>query len=279
MSSCPLIMTVCTAVPVLALLAPATASGPHLYTFTTPAADQWQYPFAFSGGTRPTGPVFTVNSPDFNIRDGVNILRWNTAAQIQPDLGPASYTIHACTVTLWNAPGAGWTLTGVNSFNIPNRVELFGAGYGPTYSEAAWTETSPFIGANGGPAPRDPYPIHFLTGGRAEDATDTANIAWALGAPQGYTPGSQSAPFPIVFAFNVSAATTQDYLKQSLHIGRVTWINTSTLEALDQTPGGPYPDIVLREGVGAYPGSQAPKLELLATIADPSAVVHWSLYD
>ena len=77
----------------------ATSAPAQTFDFPTPSDDRWQYPFNFSGGARPTGSCFSslgTGVPEFdnfNDRDGVVIVAWNTSSQIPPGQGAATRSI------------------------------------------------------------------------------------------------------------------------------------------------------------------------------------------
>jgi len=253
-------------------------------TFSAPAADRWWYPFNSTPGSRDRGGLFFQNEPPFagvfNYRDGANIVKWDTSGMIAPGLNPTYYDIQACQVTVWNTPTASWVLSGTNSTGLPNQIELFGVGFGPTYSASTWTETSPFIGGHTGSpgAERDPYPIHLLTGGHAEDVTDELNIHWALGTPQGYVPEQMTEAFPIIFDVDVNHPTIREYIQNGLADGNLFWYLTSTIDASMSSEPGPFPDMVMKEGLSTYPGAQAAKLELIGDFPLRSGSEGWENY-
>jgi len=173
------------------------------FDFTTPTDDRWQYPFNFSAGTRPVATCFSslgtgvAAFANFNNRDGVIVVAWNTAAQIPPGLGAAAYDVDAVRVTLTNEPGATWAVDltpdewftfdanndgTANGDGIPRGapgdadgesddadagrpLELFGAGFGPVYTLQSWVQASAYVGGTDqANAPRDPFPFVFQDG-------------------------------------------------------------------------------------------------------------------
>lgn len=169
------------------------------FSFETPGDDRWHYPFNFTPGTRATGSCFGAAAiPDFNDRDGLVIVAWNTGPMIDPGLGPDAYVIQSITVTLTNQANQfvnpqwpidlttdewfTFDLDGdgvINGDGIPRGepgdvdgesddedcgrpLELFGAGFGPVFSPTTWAQTSLYVGSSGGgDVPRDPFPFVF----------------------------------------------------------------------------------------------------------------------
>jgi len=255
---------------------------PQTHTFQPPIGDRWHYPFNFTPGTRPTASIFWNNGRDFpifNKRDGVAILKWDTSASVTPGEASSDYHISGCTVTVHNVASATWELSGLNTDGVQKRLELFGVGF-TSIDPETWVESTPFVGGNvGGPVPaqpRDPFPIDLATQGHAEDLITA--IPWALGTPLGYNPATQSTPFPIQFAIDVTQPAIQSYLQEALSKGRVYWIVATTIDApvMGGSPSS-SPVLVMKEGTGSIPGSESPKLEIQLG-QQGSSVEKWTLY-
>ncbi len=179
------------------------------FVFLKPSDDVWHYPFNFTPGTRDTGPLFgsvgNVFYAGFNDRDGIILIAWNTAAQIDTGRSFAAYDIQAITVTLTHQdcpPGDcgvfifpatwpvdltvdEWFTYDANNNGImdgpevpdpdPGRpLELFGVGFGPQYNYFTWTQTTPYVGGTClfgqnvcSFVPRDPFPMTFQAGSGA----------------------------------------------------------------------------------------------------------------
>jgi hypothetical protein len=258
-----------------------TAWSQH-FSFQPPVGDRWHYPFNFSPGTRPTASIFWNNGRDFpifNKRDGVAILKWSTTNLIPGGNEPSSYSIKSCTVTVYNVASATWTLSGLNSDGVQKRLELFGVGF-TNIDPETWIESTPYVGGNvGGPVPaaeRDPYPMDLTTLGHAEDSLTA--LPWAEGTLVGYNPPNQSTPFKIIFKVDVNQPTIRTYLQQALQKGRVYWIVSTPIDApvMGGSPSS-SPVIVMKEGVGANPGSEAARLEIELG-QQGSTVEKWILY-
>lgn len=263
-------------------LGPGSARPASDVAFDTPAGDRWHYPFNATPGDRASGPLFVVSDAtdlvSFNYRDGLDIISWNTESLVPKGLSLYDYQVESCTVTVWNIADASWDLTGTNSFGIPHRIELFGVGFDSVATAETWTESTAYVGA--GPSTpgtaRDPFPIHYRTGGHAEDATTPVDITWALGEPVGYTPGAMTNAFPIVFAPDVTSTTTQLYLRESLAAGVVHWMVAATFETSQQAAPGPVPNLIFKEGVSTFGGNPA-LLEMTVSFPGTSSVKHWRL--
>jgi hypothetical protein len=305
---------------IVAVLLAGSAAGQE-HVFPTPTDDRWQYPFNASGGARPTASCFSslgtgVPSFDnFNDRDGVVIVAWDTTAHIPPGLGPAAYDIESVRVTLKNEPGAVWAIdlttdewftydvnndTQVNADGFPRGhaqdtdgessdvdpgrpIELFGTGFGPTYTAQSWNENSAYVG--GGPtisAPRDPFPFVYQNPtlaqmhceenvqGRFNDqlpipVTNFTPIPWAIGAPSGYTPGAQSVPFDVEFEINLlqTNGAVRAYFQDQLNAGRVFAYVTSLASTVQGGTPGTVPSFYQKEGLGLHPQAAAPKLTVV----------------
>ncbi len=308
---------------VLALAIATRVAAAQTYDFPTPLYDQWQYPFNFSPGSRPVATCFSslgTGNPTFqafNDRDGQLIVAWNTGAQIPTGLGAANYDIESVTVTLTNASGARWEIDlspdefftydfnqdgAVNADGIPRGqpgdldgesddadpgrpIELFGTGFGPTYSYPGWTEFSSYRGGTvlgGTPvaAPRDPFPFVYQDGTgtplHVEDNVEGAwNGAagvtrftpqpWATGTPIAYDPNDQDIPFEVVFDVNIglSDGRVLSYFQNQLHSGRV-FVSVTSLTDTEQFGDSSFiPKFFTKEGTSEEPGAAAPKLTIV----------------
>ncbi len=187
----------------LPLLAASFAPAAELYDFPTPLYDRWQYPFDGQPGSRPTMSMFSsmgtgvASYLNFNNRDGIVIIAWDTTSLIPAGLGVGNYDVSAVTVTVTNDPEAVWQIdlsadewyqydvnndTFVNGDGVPRgqpgdtdgessdadpgrALELFGTGFGPFFDTTSWNEFSAYVGGtNLGAAPRDPFPFTYQAG-------------------------------------------------------------------------------------------------------------------
>jgi len=297
----------------LAVIAAAAGSAAaQTFDFDTPTDDRWVYPFNFSAGTRLTASVFSAAGLDgFNDRDGEIVVRWDTSGQITP--GAGGYTIESVTVTLTNDISASWIpdltsdpwyesdVNGDGTINgdgfprgdpndtdgesddeDPGRpIELYGVGYGPTYTEATWNEFSGYVGSDSlVNAPRDPFPFVYQAGTgdklHVEDhvkglnndtlpvpVTSFTPTPWAYGDPQSYTPGAQGVPFDVVFEVDLNGEGVRDYFEQELDNGAVTVAITSFQEIPVMGSPTAVGNFFMKEGVGVFVGAKAPLLTIV----------------
>ncbi len=293
-------------------LAVQAVHGAHC-TFTTPSADRWHYPFNFTPGSRSVASVFGATAePGFNDRDGCMVIAWNTSASIAAGEGTDGYGVRSLRVTLINQKTATWPIDttvdawftcdlngddllngdgiprgelgdtdGESSDLDPGRpIELFGAGFGPTFTAASWNENSIYVGSDSiQELPRDPFPFVFgmndnellhvedSVKGLHNTALNVANFTpqpWGIGVPSGYTPGAQSVAFPVTFDVDLtlSEGRTHRYFRERLNAGRLFVIITSLRETTIMGAANGYPGFFTKEGVGQEPGALAPRLDL-----------------
>jgi hypothetical protein len=239
----------------------------------TPNADVWQYPFNGTPGVRTTAPLFSAGPP-FNYRDGEFLVGFGTDTVVEAGKGLSGYNIEACSVRVWSVSGSSWDIRGTTS-----EIELFGTGFGPTYTAEIWSETSGVRATAPGPPPavlRDPYPM-TLEGNRAED--DTMALPWAIGRTLGYNPGAAGSPFAIQFDLDVAEPAIQQYLRQGLDNGTLFFHITTTRDSSEGTI-----NLITKEnpvvGSGAGPsGGNAHPAQLILTVnGETSSVELWELY-
>lgn len=199
------------------MLGAAAVAPAQTLDFNTPTDDYWQYPFNGLPGIRPAASCFSslgTGVPefnDFNDRDGIFVIAWDTSSLIDPNLGTSAYDIESVTITLTSESGATWPIdlttdewfandvdndTLINGDGIPRGqpgdtdgesddadpgrpLELFGSAFGPTYASDTWTEFSPYAGGrNGVPAPRDPFPFVWDPNGNVLHVEENAQGGW-----------------------------------------------------------------------------------------------------
>lgn len=217
--------------------APALAQS---FDFSPPLYDRWQYPFNFTPGARPVASCFSslgTGIPafaNFNNRDGVVVLVWNTSGMIAPGQGAANYSVASVTVTLTNEGGATWpvdlTPDAFSTFDINNDgmnngdgipadqpgdtdgesddadagrpLELFGAGFGPIFTPTTWTESSVYVGGtDAAAAARDPFPFVYQdVTGTVLHVEDSVSGRWNAGAGVSrFTPTPWAVGVPVGF--------------------------------------------------------------------------------
>jgi len=296
------------------------------FVFTPPSADRWHYGFNSSPGTRQIGSCFMAPgwagiNGEFNDRDGYVILVFDTSNVLLPGGDPASYNVTSIGLVVTNAPGAEWLaddtpdewytydLNGDGTINAdgfprghasdtdgesddpdPGRtIEIYGVGFGPTFTYESWTELSFYVGAlySGPPyfgdpvAARDPFPFTYQEGTleklHIEDHVrglhnDELAIPvfefmpqpWSIGVPQNYTPGSQAAAFDIHFSVDLalSNGAVKQYFQEQLAGGKVYVIVSSAQESSQLAGQEGYPSLYMREAVGVVPGAKAAALSI-----------------
>lgn len=278
------------------------------FSFDLPTDDRWQYPFNFSGGNRATASTFSSlgsgipSFDNFNDRDGIVLIAWDTSTQITPGLGAENYAVVGIRVVVTNEAGATWPIdltvdewftNDVNNNGLINDdgqprgfpgdidgesddsdfgrpVELFGMGFGPNYTATTWTEASPYIGAtNTTYAQRDPYPLEF-SGGQPRHIEDHVQIGhftpmpWAIGVPVGYTPGAQNVPFDVTFDVDMSRSggLVRAYFQSQLNAGRVLITLSSLTDTIQGGTPGGVPSFYQSEAIG-IPLAKAPQLIIM----------------
>jgi len=296
------------------------------FVFTPPTADRWHYGFNSSPGTRTVGSSFMAPgwagiNGEFNDRDAYVILAWDTTSLIAPGQNPESYNVTGIELTVANLAGAEWLpdqtadewftydLNGdgvINADGFPRghandtdgessdadtgrTIEVYGVGFGPTYTAATWAETSAYIGAmySGFPylgdpiAPRDPFPFVFQPGTGdlvhvedhirglqnetlANPVDEFSPQPWAIGVPLDYTPGTQTVPFDIRFTIDLSLSDglVKAYFQEQLAAGKVFLIVSSAQETLMMASQEDYPSFFMREAVGQIAGAKAATLSI-----------------
>ncbi len=284
------------------------------FAFEPPTIDRWHYPFNSTRGRRPLISTFgATGEVGFNDRDGQCLFAWDTGGLIAGGEDPNTYAIRAIRVTLtadW-FDGPDWPVDltvdewftydanfdgEVNADGVPRGepndtdgesddadpgrpIELFGVGFGPTYTATTYTETSAYIGSINGPStPRDPFPFVFDPNGamlRAEDSvrglfntalgvTNFTPTPWAIGAPIGYTPGAQTAPFDVEFEIDLtlSDGRVRRYFQEQLAAGRVFVVVAGMANTVQMGSTAAFPVFFAREGLTLDPLAKAGKLEI-----------------
>jgi hypothetical protein len=225
--------------------------------------DRWYYPFNGMPGARPNGSLFLSLQEEFaifNTRDGQNLYKFGVA--LPSELEGKQFEVVGANMTVWSSKSAGWQVGSLNQLGHIEQIEAFPARFGPTYDEASWMGTEPFIGGTlAGLADRDPYPADLRTGERVEqnvtpydpDTAPDGYTPWGVGVPIGYTPDAMTDAFPIVVDLDTTHPTIQQELQEQFGRGTSSWFLSSTYDL--QFGGNPpatsiIPDLVMSEGVG-----------------------------
>lgn len=272
------------------LLSVACAARAEVFHFDQPSDDRWQYPFNFNPGARPTASCFgstgDPNYTTFNDRDGIFLIAWSTEASVPVGLPLQSYDVQAVRVTLTHMAAAPGTRTSwpvdltpdawftmdypIADVDPGQPLELFGMGFGPSYTQSSWNEGSPYVGADDLAAtPRDPFPFVYegatTTKVHVEDNVKDAFTPqpWAIGLPEGYTPGTQTAPFAVAFDvdLDLSGGMVRQYFQEQLSTGRVFAAITSMQVTFMFAETG-FPTFYTKEGAPLHPAGKAPLIEL-----------------
>lgn len=245
-------------------------------TLTLPVTvDYWQYENSADPNGRTLGPswVLPPDGDGSSRRHGMDVFSFN----IPPVVDPVHILdITAAKLTFYDIPGSIWPPTGATTTDgYPSRLELFAAGFGPTYSESTWNGTQPMEAGEG---THDPYPRDKVTNLNVDDEL-FGTTPWVIGQPIGYTPGTETTAFPIEFTFDVNDTTTSLELMNDMTIGKSSWVFSSTHEIDFIGDPGTLPSAVMKEGLPYFPGSAAPTLRIDLIIEVPNSVQEWALYE
>ncbi len=302
----------------LPLAVVTSAARGQQFDFPMPSDDRWHYPFNFTPGTRAITSSFGALFDQFNDRDGIVLVAWETGALIPPGMGPENYNIDSIDITLTNQANEfsipdwqvdltvdEWFTHDVNLDGIINAdgipagepgdtdgesddpdpgrtIDLFGVAFdeGAPFTEATWIETSFYLGANGnGNVPRNPYPFEYDENGNRLHVEDCVkglhNEAlgvfsftpqpWAIGIPQGYTPGVQVTPFDVTFSVDLtlSGGGVKRYFQEQLNNGRIIVAITSLAEVAVQGSSTAVPAFYSKEGVPLNPNAAPAALSIV----------------
>ncbi len=184
------------------------------HTFDTPSDDRWHYPFNGAPGARPLASCFGtvgVTEFEFNDRDGVLLIAWDTTTLIPAGQGPDNYAVRAVRVVVTNQAGPDsipiweadpsvdewftYDLNGDSRINgdgvgrgqvgdldgesddvDPGRpIELFGVSFGDFFDSDSWAENSPFIGGDSMTVKaRDPFAFVYRV--NDDDTVDRLHV-------------------------------------------------------------------------------------------------------
>jgi hypothetical protein len=285
-----------------------------VFTFDTPTDDRWHYPFNGTPGFRALASSFAAHFEFFNDRDGEIVFAWNTDGQIPPGQGASNYPVRSVRIIMTNTSEAAWPVDltpdpwytvdlnydgTINADGIPRGetgdtdgesddpdpgrpFEIYGAGFGPTYTLQTWDEFSFYEGSDSTQdLPRDPYPMTFQEGtlevlhvedhvkGLWNDQLDNPVFQftpqpWSIGVPIDYTPGSQTVPFDIVFDVDLTLfdGAVRAYFQDQLNEGRIALVACSLHEAVQQGGTTELPNVFTKEGAGIDPDAHPAMLEI-----------------
>jgi hypothetical protein len=279
-----------------------TASLPAADIVLKPSDDYLQYPFAGNRGGRTDGFTFTSPaSTGFNYRDSMLLFRFRSGqggdgATFPTANAPTDYNFTAAKLTVYHATGTySWDpTTSVDGENQAFRFEVFGMGFGPTFTDATWNQSSAFSGSNSPAAPpdspelpRDPYPLNLDAAAVQQNVTDVIGNAsaptWGTASynPADYTPNVPvTTAFPITFTLDVSNPRVRTYLQQGLANNSLNFVVSSVaFAAIFPAPAGDaYPRWVLNGTASPSPNPLSPTLTLEGFTTPPTSVNGWEMY-
>ncbi len=248
---------------------------PAIAVYEEPAVDRWFYPFNTTPGTRGVMPIFgATGTPDFDDRDGQVLLRWDTADQVEPGLGPDGYDVLSVRITLTNATDDEVlyddTVDPYTAYLPPedpefteddpgSPLELFGVAGRNGFEPLTFAENGPY-------APGDPigadirnlYAIDLEPGGAEIDVNNNVRdrftpAPWAVGTVDGLAPGDP-VPGDAVFTFelDLSRPEVEAYVAAQLDQGGLAVLVTSLERVVVQ--GGTFVRGYAKESVQAQIG-------------------------
>jgi hypothetical protein len=239
-------------------------------TIPMPSMDRWNYPFASQPGTEASIPTFAaLRQSGFDDRDAQFLIGFNTADVVPAGFGVARYAIASVDVTIYvsadmrfqydgtfdsvttsyDPAEAGYTVDA----DAGKPVEIFPVGYRNNYSDANYTERSPF-------SPFAPFPpregVRNAFAAKF-DANGSPTIDISRQVRQhfeatplaiGVNPSLAAGDYvpvgtPLTFHIDLSSAAAQAYLAKGLNAGQVRFM-ISSLHAASGGPGGGTGDVI-----------------------------------
>jgi len=296
------------AVGSLAIVTPVgfASAGPDTVeaTYDEPVLDQWIYPFNLTPGQRTWSSLFgAFGNPNFDNRDGIMLIGFDTFNDIEPNLGPDAYTITSAVVTIQYDGQSNFLYdASVDPVEVylpeddPNfapdadpgtPIELFGAGFRNGFTAESFEEGDPY-GIWPGWGIRNVYPLSFDETGSAIDVSNNVRgfldpetevgpfdpKVWAVGQAD-LEPGAD-VPTNTVFTFTIDIddPDIQQHLRESLDAGILRLVITSLHEVGMQT--GSFPTIYNKENplvqVGAADAAQLDLSVQINTDSNPADI-------
>ncbi|MGE3107979.1 MAG: hypothetical protein AB7G11_09220 [Phycisphaerales bacterium] len=255
--------------------------------YPTPTLDRWVYAFGDASGTRPEASVFgTVLLPGFDDRDAQILVGFDTPPALPAGLGVGAYRVIEATLTARISQSDLFvydpTFDALQTYITPDDpamgdtdagrpIELYTVGYRNGFSQATFFENSPFGGAPIVPpaeGARNCFAAVFQDG-VSVDASRNVRLGFevqpiAIGTTTTVMPGN---PVPegtdFTFSVDVSAPTTQAYLRRSVDSGRLNLMISSLHPVQQGVPGSPT--FYTKENVLGVPA----RLNLVVRVAAP----------
>ncbi len=244
--------------------------------FGSPTIDRWMYAFGGNPGTRPEASTFgTVLLTGFDDRDAQILMGFDTSAQVTSGLGVGRYRVTAAEFTAQVSQPDYFvydpTFDVLQSYITPSDpvngdldpgrpLELYTVGYRNGWTQGTYGETSPYGGAPVVPpaeGSRNCFAAVYQDG-EAVDASRNVRLGFevqpiAIGTTSEVSAGELvPAGTDFVFAIDVSAMTTQAYLRRAVETGRLNVMIASLHEVQQGVPGSPT--FAMRENPLGTPG-------------------------
>lgn len=246
--------------------------------FAEPAADRWMYPHNATPGTRTAASTYTAlpmpaSESGVDDRFAQFILRYDTGALGVPaGLGVENYQPERVVLTAVIAANTGFVYdptpdplssVGPNATADPDAgrpIELHGTGFRGGFDANTFLENSVFGGY--GIGGRNAFALGYDASGIARDVSHNVtqgfdSVPWAVGRV--YRQASSGAPYVelapgatimmydhVVFELDLTSPGVSDYVRQSLHIGKL-WLTISSLHSAMEMGTTGYPSFFTKE--------------------------------
>jgi hypothetical protein len=231
--------------------------------------DYWQYENALDPNDRLLAPSWILDQANpGDRRHGTVVMVFDFTP---PSNLPSAWRVKEARLRHYDMDMAQWVPGTTNDYGLPAELQLYKAGFGPTYDEATWDGTQPII------APYEPFCVGINNGTSVTQNVTTAT-PWALGEPIGYNPGSMTEAFPIDYQFDIEEAIIQQEFRDDILAGKSVWMLSSTHDLSAIGAAGTVPSVITQEGVSSFPGSQPPTLYLTIE-STTTAAENWSLFE
>ena len=236
----------------------------------TPEADRWNYGFNATPGAKPTGSTFgyTGTLYEFDDRDGLVTIAFDTSMIATPGAGAENYVIDALVVSIvvsddfiagydettdeWNTYVPEEDLEYLPDLDEGRPVELYATDFRNDFSLATWEEATPFSPTGPfGERTRNAFAAECLNDGTLIDISNSiferfTPTSLAVGQAIGVAAG---AVIPegaeLRFTIDPTQPGAAAWLGASLNEGRIV-LTISTLNEAEQQ-GGDFIEFYMRE--------------------------------